>query len=131
MSNDLLAILYTLVSCEFCSSITYNIDFILNSFIIVEMYTVYKSPKCRWPNQIHKKYFIKKWLLFFQETDLLLIKCSHSDGKDTKVFQERAKLFGTKKVETIIGLQIQGPHAIKKCLAVRSIIKYKNNLVSD
>jgi len=55
----------------------------------------------------------------------LLIKCSYSDGKDTKVFQERAKLFGTKKVETIIGLQIQGPHAIKKCLAVRSTNKYK------
>lgn len=69
--------------------------------------------------------------MFFQETDLLIIKCSSSDGKDTKVFQERAKLFGTKKVETIIGLQLQGPHAIKKCLVVRSTIKYKNNLVSD
>jgi len=63
----------------------------------------------------------------FQETDLLLIKCNYSDGKDTKVFQERAKLFGTKKVERIIGLQIQGPHAINKCLAVRSTIKINKN----
>ncbi|XP_026817756.1 LOW QUALITY PROTEIN: protein XRP2-like [Rhopalosiphum maidis] len=52
------------------------------------------------------------------ETDLLLIKCNYSDSKDTKVFQERAKLFGTKKVQRIIGLQLQGPHAINKCLAI-------------
>ncbi|KAL4131805.1 hypothetical protein QTP88_009060 [Uroleucon formosanum] len=54
----------------------------------------------------------------FQETDLLLIKCNYSDGKDAKVFQERAKIFGSKKIETIIGLQIQGPHAISKCSAI-------------
>lgn len=62
----------------------------------------------------------------FQETDLLLIKCNYSDGKDAKVFQERAKIFGSKKIETIIGLQIQGPHAISKCSAVRSTIKYRS-----
>ncbi|XP_060861706.1 protein XRP2-like isoform X1 [Metopolophium dirhodum] len=55
------------------------------------------------------------------ETDLLLIKCNYSDGKDAKVFQERAKIFGNKKVETIIGLQIQGPHAISKCSAILAI----------
>ena len=58
----------------------------------------------------------------------MLIKCNYSDGKDAKVFQERAKLFGNKKVDTIIGLQIQGPHATSKCSAVRFTIKYKHIL---
>jgi len=49
MSNNLLAILYI---SEFFLSITNNTDFILNSFIIIEMYTVFKSPECRWHNQI-------------------------------------------------------------------------------
>lgn len=54
----------------------------------------------------------------FQDTDLLLIKCNYSDDRDIKEFQERAKLFRNKKVETIICLQIQGSHAISKCSSV-------------
>lgn len=62
---------------------------------------------------------IEVWaFVVFQDTDLSLIKCNHNDGKDIKVFQERAKLFRNKKVETVIGLQIQGPHAISKCSSV-------------
>lgn len=55
---------------------------------------------------------------FFQDTDLMLIKCNHSDDKDIKLFQERSKIFGNKKIETVIGLQIQGTHATSKCSAV-------------
>lgn len=61
---------------------------------------------------------IKIVLCFFQDTDLMLIKCNHSDDKDTKLFQERSKLFGNKTIETVIGLQIQGTHAMSKCSAV-------------
>lgn len=54
----------------------------------------------------------------FQDTELLLIKCIYNDGKDAKLIQERVKLFGNKTAETVIGLQIQGPHAMNKCSAV-------------
>lgn len=59
----------------------------------------------------------------FQDTDLLLIKCNHVDGKDAKMFQERSKLFGNKKVESVVALQIQGTHAASKCSAVSIILK--------
>lgn len=49
---------------------------------------------------------------------MALIKCNYRDGKDARVFQEQTKLFGNKRIETIIGLQIQGTHAISKCSAV-------------
>lgn len=89
------------------------------------MSTAYKPLRCGL-NKFLRNILIKVTVVL-QETDLLLIKCSYSDGKDAKVFQERAKIFGNKKVETIIGLQIQGPHAISKCTAVRStIIKYRS-----
>ncbi|XP_025422707.1 protein XRP2-like [Sipha flava] len=52
------------------------------------------------------------------DTDLILIKCNHIDGKDVKMFQERAKLFGNKKVSSVIALQIQGTHATSKCSAI-------------
>lgn len=48
----------------------------------------------------------------------MLIKCNYSDGKDARAFQERTKLFGNKKVEAVVGLQIQGTHAMSKCSAV-------------
>lgn len=37
---------------------------------------------------------------------------------NTKVFQEQVKPFGNKKVESIVGLQIQGTRAMSKCSAV-------------
>lgn len=64
------------------------------------------------------KFQIKSNYCFFQDTDLLLIKCNHTDGNDPKAFQDRSKIFGNKKVEMVVGLQIQGPHAMKKCSAV-------------
>jgi len=84
------------------------------------MSTAYKS--LRYGLNKFLRNILLKVTVVFQETNLLLIKCNYSDGKDAKVFQERAKIFGNKKVETIIGLQIQGPHAISKCSAVRSTI---------
>lgn len=64
----------------------------------------------------------------FQETDLLLIKCNYYDSKDAKVFQEQTRLFGNKKVESIIGLHIQGPYATSKCSTVRSTVKYRSTI---
>lgn len=48
----------------------------------------------------------------------MLIKCNHTDASNAKVFQERAKMFGKKNVDSVVGLQIQGTRAMEKCSAV-------------
>ncbi|VVC39344.1 Hypothetical protein CINCED_3A008023 [Cinara cedri] len=56
--------------------------------------------------------------LYSHDTGLWLIKCNHCSDKEVQVFQERTKFFGNKKVDSIIGLKIQGTHAINKCSAI-------------
>lgn len=53
----------------------------------------------------------------------MLIKCNHTDGLSAKVFLERAKIFGSKKVDSVVGLQIQGIRATEKCSAVSFLQK--------